>query len=406
MLNLNISRNRAGIFGLLCLFSAYSHASPLSTEILLGDQKLDQILRMSDLNYDGDANDAGEMQVYFDASNASGLASPTSNVYTITSTASGYQFFGNGDSDSVYRLRDLNLDGDAQDAREANVWFSSDNAEGLSLNTPNGTAEGPDGAIYVVEADTLGNPSGDYVYRTEDLNGDGDANDAGESSIWLDLTALNPSSSPFEISFDGSTAYIADTLGRETNVLYRARDENGDGIVDSSEVAVFVDEDNTLGVPVDFAFDTWNQSLVIWEFLDFQGPQSVFRLTDVDNNNVIDSSGEVKEIWNSDYLPNGFESLVAFAVAAGPDGELMLTSNGGDDNQKNLIRLMDLNSDGDFFDVDETIVFASPATNGSYPGRPRAISYLYTRVPNPGTIWLLALGLVVAIAKRKIRIQP
>ncbi|PIE44068.1 MAG: hypothetical protein CSA50_02050 [Gammaproteobacteria bacterium] len=402
---MNIIRNNAGILGLLCLFSAYSHAVPLSTQVLLGDQRLDQILRMNDLNNDGDANDTGEMQVYFDASNASGLASPTSNVFTITSTASGYQFFGDGDSDTVYRLRDHNRDGDAQDMGEANIWFSSANAEGLSLNTPNGTAEGPDGAIYIVEADTLGNPSGDYVYRTEDINGDGDANDAGESSIWLDLTALNPSSSPFEISFDGSTAYIADTLGGDTNVLYSARDDNGDSIVDSSEVAVFVDDDNTFGVPIDFAFETYHQSLVSWEFFDFRGPQSVFRLTDVDNSDMIDSSSEVKEIWNDDYLPDGFVSLVAFAIAAGPGGELMLTSNGGQDNQKNLIRLMDLNGDGDFFDTDETILFASAAINGNYPNRPRAVSYLYSEVPNPGTIWLLAFGLMVAVAKRKISVK-
>ena len=52
-------------------------------------------------------------------------------------------------------------------------------------------------------------------------------NDAGKSYVWLDLTALNLSSSPFEINFDGDVAYIADTLCVKPNVVYRVEAEKG-----------------------------------------------------------------------------------------------------------------------------------------------------------------------------------
>lgn len=45
----------------------------------------------------------------------------------------------------VYRLTDTDNDGDAQDAGEATVWFSTDNAGGFSTITPNRIAEGGDG---------------------------------------------------------------------------------------------------------------------------------------------------------------------------------------------------------------------------------------------------------------------
>jgi len=108
-------------------------AAPLSA--LFSDQTTDQVLYAADLNNDGDANDAGEVRVFFDSNNASGLTSPSSNVFQLTQSAAGDVYVGDGGSDTVYRLRDRNGNDNAQDAGEASVWFSSENANGFALQT-------------------------------------------------------------------------------------------------------------------------------------------------------------------------------------------------------------------------------------------------------------------------------
>ena len=145
-----------------------ANAVPLSP-FVYADQGTDQVLLAQDLNSDGDANDSGEVTKFFDSSNASGLVDPTTNVFSITQDKNKNVWIGDGDTDTVYRLRDNNGNGNANDSGEAQAWFSgSGNASGFNLNTPNGIAEGPDGSIYVVEADTGGSPTGDWVYQTKE----------------------------------------------------------------------------------------------------------------------------------------------------------------------------------------------------------------------------------------------
>ena len=362
--------------------------------LYVGDQTLDAIYLTQDTNQNGDANDPGEINLFFDGTNASGLASPTSSVFTLLQGSQDFLYYGDGGTDSVYRLWDRNQDGDALDAGEANVWFSADNANGFPLLTPNGLAQGSDGAIYIVEADTVGTPNGDFVYRTEDLNGDGDANDAGESSVWLDLKALNPNSSPFEITFIGDVAYIIDSVGFDTNVIYRAEDLDGSGAIAADEVTILIDETRA---PVDFALASDGNSLFTVELLDFAGPQSVFRIED-------GATALATEVWNSTVLPDEFSLFAAFSIAAGPGGELAITSNGGDPNEDTVFRLLDLNGDGDYFDDGETVVYASRALNGLFPERPRAVAYRTpasdpVSVPEPGLV--LGLGMVSALGYRR-----
>ncbi len=373
--------------------------------ILLADQGADQILFAHDLNNDGDANDTGESHVFFDAGNASGLANPTGSVFTLSQADDGSVYIGDGSSDTVYRLRDTDGDNAAQSAGEAGVWFSKDNAAGFALHTPNGLAQGNDGAIYVIEADVRSDQSGDYVFRTQDLNNDGDANDAGEATVWLDLKALNPLSSAFEISFDGDTAYIADTAGTDTNVIYRARDTNADGVVSTDEVTRFIDGDNTLDVPVDFAMDARDGSVYLWEFLDVSGVQSLFKLTDLDGSGSIDAVIEADEIWNTSYLPDGLTSFAAFAVAATEGGDIYLTSNASDAEGDNLFRLSDLNGDGDYLDAGETIGFLSRSVQGALPERARGVAG-YTPiapavVPLPAGLPLLGAALFSIFGLRR-----
>lgn len=379
-------------------------AATLSS-FLVSDQSRDEIQLFTDLNGDGDTNDAGEVKTFFGAANASGLAAPAGNVFALGQTTSGAVFAGDGGTDTVYRLQDLNHNGTADDAGEASVWFSgAANASGYRLNTPNGIAEGPDGAIYVVEADTSGTPTGDWVYRTEDLNGDGDANDAGEAVQWLDLKALNVASSPFEIRFDGDTAYVIDSAGATPNTIYTARDADGNGVVEGSEVTVFA-TDATTGAIFDFAMDVGLGSVWTWQWLPEDGLSSVFRLTDLDGSGTIDTS-ETFEVWNTSLLDPMYSFLAGFGLALNETtGEILITSNAGSANGTWITRLLDLDGDGAFWGDGESQVVLSLLEQGEVPDRPRNVAF-YTPAPVPLPAGLPLLGAALgglALLRRRRR---
>ena len=343
--------------------------------VLLGDQGDDKVYLFVDNNGDGDSADEGERLVFFDESNANGIEAPTTNVFTIAQASDGAVFIGDGTTDSVYRLIDRNGDGDANDVGESSVWFSgSDNAAGFTLPTPNGIAEGPDGAVYVVNAGSRSVPP-DAIYRTEDLNGDGDANDEGEATVYLDLSALVPSSSAFDVSFIGDRGYLSDTRGLETDAIYTFRDDDGSGTIEENELSIFALDDPD-GGPIDFAQAADGESIVVWELFDLDtGVSSVLRLTDLDGSGAIDQPNETVEIWNTDQLPSVFENFAGFSIAADGEGRIALTSNDSDRFGDNVYILDDLNGDGDYFDVGETNILASRAFDGDALDRPRAVEF-------------------------------
>jgi hypothetical protein len=283
----------------------------------------------------------------------------------------------------VYRLRDLNGDGDANDLGEANVWFSdAGNVEGLRLATPNGLAARADdrGAIYVVNAGVSAQGIPGAVFRTIDLDGDGDANDAGESSVWFDLAGLVVGSTPFEISFIGATAFIADLLGGSPDAVIRAGDADASGQIDSTEFGTFLDDGNAFGVPMSFSCGADDSSIYVHESSPSVNPQRVFRLTDSNASGVIDDASEVLEVWNDALVPAGLVAANSFAVAPGPGSAgvartLGVLSNGGD-TEDNVFLATDRNSDGDFLDAGETDAWITGGGTGVFPETMRAILFV------------------------------
>ncbi len=383
-------------FTLLPFLAMPAAAEAKTLSILMADLSNDGVYRFSDTDGDGRTT-GGEGALFFDGS-ALGLSGL--NVFTLEGR-NGVYYAGEGDTDAVYRLEDLDGNGDANDVGESRVWFSSDNAGGYKLHTPNGMAIGSDGAVYVTEADVLSDQSGDFIFRTVDLNNDGDANDAGEATPWLDLKALNGKSSPFEISFDGDVAYISDPVGTDDNVIYRAEDVDGSGMVEADEVSVFIDENNPFGAPVDFGMTVLDGTVYTLEFLDFANPSSLFGLIDTDGDGTITDADEVSEVWNAGALPDGFGVDFGFDLNSDGSGTLALVSNGLTPETSGVYLLKDLNGDMDFLDDGETVVFASGVDFPGIFGKPRPVAFYdgptgISTVPLPagGLLMLSALGLL------------
>jgi uncharacterized protein (TIGR03118 family) len=317
----------------------------------------------------------GEVGVFFDDTNASGLASPSENVFTLLQATDRSVYAGDGDTDAVYRLRDRNNDGDANDEGEATLWFSEANAEGFTLPTPNGLAEGPDGAIYIVNAGVASRPS-DAIYRTVDLNDDGDANDEGEALLWLNLQTVVATSSPFEMVFSGTVAYLLDPSGAAPDTIWRIEDRDGSGtIIAAGEVTAFAVKETAFGAPLDFSLGQDGETLLVWEWLDSaREVWSLYGLTDLDGSGAIDQAAESVELWNSTKLPEGFWPFAGFSVAGDGEGTIVLTSNGADANQRFVVALEDRDGDG-LYAADETTILASGVSTPDTLYRPRAVEF-------------------------------
>lgn len=361
----------------------------VKTGVLMGDQRADKLYLLTDLNGDGDALDDGERLVFFDETNDSGLVDPTRNIFTVTQASDKSVYVGDGSTDAVYRLQDLNRDGDANDAGEAAVWFDASNASGLSTVTPNGIAEGSDGAIYITNAGVSSSPQ-DAVYRTVDLNGDGDANDEGECTVWLDMQTiiqasgevLGPAAVPFDISFDGDVAYINDLTGAFDDIIHRVEDTNGDGVITPDEVTPFITDAANFGAPVDISSAVQGDSLLTLTWFPPSGvPDAqpvIYRLTDRDGSKDINSAEEAVEVWNAQALPDGFDMFVGFSIAADEDGGVVLTAD------EHVVSLSDLNGDGDYLDAGETTIVTSGLLDDAIV-RPRAVATYEESVPLTAT---------------------
>lgn len=239
------------------------------------------VYRLMDMNGDGDAADVGELQKMAEV--GSGLTTPNAGGPVAVDMAeftriSGYNsgivgWTGSdsfGDDFALYSFQDLNGDGDIQDLGEAinfmnpsgknpaldqNVDFASGllrNQESWDQSTfpPVQNSynrfryvvtlnEGGKDVIYIGSdaSDTSAysqNEAGDglngLIYRCEDLNLDGDANDAGEVTLFFDgslTTGFNAFPKIVGMAAHGSSLYV----GALTNssVVWRLEDLDGNG---------------------------------------------------------------------------------------------------------------------------------------------------------------------------------
>ena len=200
---------------------------------LLDGGTVDAVLVLTDGNGDGDLNDAGEFSVFYDNSgDGPRLATPN----TLVMASDGSLFITDDGSRArwVLRLRDLDGNGQALDPGEAVVVFDSSAPSPMPLEEPESIALDPSGGVFV------GDSTHGAIFRLVDLDGNGDFLGIGESGLFFQSTAgLTFERATALVVDEGGTVYLAD---QQTGLVLRLEDMNGDGdAMDAGEGFAFAD---------------------------------------------------------------------------------------------------------------------------------------------------------------------
>jgi len=226
---------------------ALGQALPLERtgSLIITDTGDDLVFRCTDFNLDGDYNDVDEIILFFDPD----PGSLGSNPIKITADTLGNVYVSDTTQDCVFRLKDLNGDGDALDAGESIVYVDPTNAGGILISGFQGMACDTNGDLYLVNSGTSTVP--DYVCRCRDLTGDDDCNDAGEMVVLYDsivaaglfVPIILAVPMPCVLDSDGYL-YVSDVNDPNGNdVIVRMKDLNGDDdMYDTDEVIYFYDD--------------------------------------------------------------------------------------------------------------------------------------------------------------------
>ncbi|MCB9914982.1 MAG: hypothetical protein H6828_07515 [Planctomycetes bacterium] len=269
----------------------------------VGDSSVDVILAFADNDNDGEANDPGEHWIYFDGTpggNASGIV--MDSAQRISFGPAGDAFWDGklliasanaaGSVDEIFYIEDLNNDGDCNDAGEAVSYFIPLNGGSTADTLPTDVMVGLDGNVYYLEIGSTGfQPKG--IYKLVDADSSGSIDPLTEvSAFYVPPTLAN---TPFFWGFDQApdgSFYMADSTNE---LIWRFRDDNSNGVIDVGVEDV----------------QWWNApgSSLIWEVdvaadgsvycAESQSPDRVLRMADDDNSGTIDPVTEVQEVYNN-----------------------------------------------------------------------------------------------------------
>jgi hypothetical protein len=326
--------------------------------VFVHDQTPDQILRLTDLNGDGDAHDPGEATVFFDdgppvtgVDNAQGMVAL--NAHTLLAT-------DNFDPDNIVLLRDLDMSGDAFGPGENTVWFGGLLPSALIMTNPAELRRRADGSYFLLDNNTLDTTRPEAIYILNDLNSDDDVDDPGEIIQFFELSPIGASNATcFDVIEDtAGNVYVFDITDPNSNESIDIIDPEGAGRSEwLSSSTLF----NLAGVTFFGMYEL--ERFPGTDALIFGGAtlsNSITILSAQDNNGsgAIDTPGEVRVLWSEAGHADGFSTGSCRDFVLAPDGSLFWT----DGLQNRVMRLIDRNGDGDFQDLNETTVFYDDAT--------------------------------------------
>jgi hypothetical protein len=216
----------------------------------------DMIYRLEDLDGDGRFQSAGEVTTYV-GEGAFGPGNGPYVPYEIffdptTSPVVGYMRNTAANLHGVYRFVDLNGNGRADDPGEFTVFFNASNASGLA--TAAGFPIEPDRArpripgvrgVSMYYMQTVSSPTRRQFIRLTDLNDDGDAQDAGEAVLVYETAETGFTPIDF-ISLPDGRVLVSDNSAKKVWVF---RDLDNDGLFNSpgERSEFFSNSMNTVG---------------------------------------------------------------------------------------------------------------------------------------------------------------
>lgn len=371
------------------LASAQVQIQPLhgTADLLIGDNAGSQILRANDGTGDGDYDDVGELFSYFDPASAldpltgvpygaAKLGTPTGMAISLT----GHVYVADGGTTrTMFRLRDENSDGDANDPGESNIFFDPSNAAGLTSFAIQGLAIDLGGTVYVTASGQgTGFTAIDRLFRLADGNGDGDANDPGEQAVVYDRATSVANGNP-SLDVPSWMALLPDGSLVATNAFssnqgaFRLADTSPvDGDFNGTgEVAAIYSGANGNPLPK-FSFCGrfgLDGRLFLYNISD----KRLIAATDGNGNGVYDDAGEgVAFAATGD---GGITIGAGFSFDVRDDGAVIFGDTGASPNNR-LLMYADGNGNGVASDAGEASVVLSFSTS-PFPGaRPRHVLFL------------------------------
>jgi hypothetical protein len=193
----------------------------------------DAIYELLDVDADGRYNSAGEILPFCTTGAFGATPNGPFSPQEALITEAGDGFLRNsGSLNGVYTFSDVNTNGRGDDAGEFKVWWNSATSgvtpsAGFALERD---AARP-GSLYTLQIATGGI---DQLVRLTDVNGDGDANDAGEAVLAHVNNATGFSAIDI-VSLPDGDVLMTDNSGKR---IVRLHDANGDNIFSAAESSV------------------------------------------------------------------------------------------------------------------------------------------------------------------------
>lgn len=334
--------------------------------VFVHDQTFDEILRLVDRNGNGDALDPGEATVFIDDSLPPDLG--IDNAQGLVALGPGAILAtDNFAPDNIVLARDLNGNGNALDPGEATVWFDGALPGGFTLTNPAELRRRAGGGYFLLDNNTLDTANPEAIYALDDANNDGVISPDEISLVFV----LSPPGASQTTTFD----VVEDDAG----MLYTL------DITDPNQIESIDIIDPEAGTKREW-FDsadlfslagyvlagTVNEleyipetGEVVFGASSLGGASAILAAFDEDASGFIDHPREIRVLWS--------EALSADQPDTGSPRDLWLASDGSlyftDGLRDRVWRLIDRNGDGDYNDAGETTIFydAAAATAAGLP---------------------------------------
>lgn len=329
------------------------------------DSTNDTVFRLEDLNDDGDYNDPGEVVNYYDDS--VGSISLSNNV-GIAVDADGTVFVCDSSADIVMALEDTDDNGTCNELTDHRVFFDGNlggNAAGIEMASALNLIVSPSGRVWVAVSNTSSGV--DQLIWLDDLNNDGDANDAGEAFSYFEpLTGGSTGDTIVQdvvLGQDGNFYYLeTGSTGFHAKGVYKLVDTNSDGMIDpNTEVSAFFVPPALSGSPFFWGFTQGADGAF---YMADTGNDVIWRFRDSDLSGSIDNGTEAVTWWTA---PSS--SLIWQVVSFG-DGSLYCAESQAPDR---LLRMIDLDTNGTIDPVTEVFEIYDDTISSVEIGNPRGL---------------------------------